>query len=82
MPSATALQAAASATGSTPASASQPIVIAYLAAFLLVRRSWRLQAPVGAAIGPYGPLFQTIAVLVVEWRILYWMYKRKSFLTA
>ncbi len=30
----------------------------------------------------YGPLFQAVAVLAVEWLILYWMYKRKIFLTA
>ena len=35
-----------------------------------------------AAIGTFGPLFQAATVLVVEWLILYWMYKRKIFLTA
>jgi predicted acyltransferase len=35
-----------------------------------------------AAMGLYGPLFQAMTVLVVEWLILYWMYKRKIFLTA
>jgi predicted acyltransferase len=29
-----------------------------------------------------GPLSQAIAVLVVEWLILYWMYRRKIFLTG
>lgn len=35
-----------------------------------------------AAMGRFGPLFQAIAVLSVEWLILYWMYRRKIFLTA
>lgn len=35
-----------------------------------------------AAIGSFGPLLQAAAVLVVEWLILYWMYKRKIFLAA
>ena len=34
------------------------------------------------SLGPFGALFQAIAVLVVEWLILYWMYRRKIFLTA
>jgi predicted acyltransferase len=33
-------------------------------------------------IGIFGSLFEAIAVLIVEWLILYWMYKRKIFLTA
>lgn len=35
-----------------------------------------------AQIGAFGPLFQAAAVLVCEWLILYWMYRRKIFLTA
>jgi predicted acyltransferase len=35
-----------------------------------------------AALGPFGALFQAVAVLVAEWLILYWMYRRKIFLTA
>jgi predicted acyltransferase len=35
-----------------------------------------------ATIGSFGPLFQAAAVLVVEWLILYWMFKRKIFLAA
>jgi predicted acyltransferase len=35
-----------------------------------------------AAIGAFGPLFQALTVLLVEWLILYWMYRRKIFLTA
>jgi predicted acyltransferase len=39
-------------------------------------------AGIAASIGSVGPLFQAVAVLVVEWLILYWMYKRKIFLAA
>jgi predicted acyltransferase len=35
-----------------------------------------------AVMGSFGPMFQAAAVLVVEWLILYWMYKRKIFLAA
>ena len=35
-----------------------------------------------AVIGSFGPLFQAAALLVVEWLVLYWMYKRKIFLAA
>ena len=38
--------------------------------------------PIAAGLGSFGALFQAISVLVVEWLILYWMYKRKIFLTA
>ena len=30
----------------------------------------------------FGPVSQALAVLLVEWLILYWMYRRKIFLTA
>jgi predicted acyltransferase len=33
-------------------------------------------------LGNFGLLFEATAVLIVEWLILYWMYKRKIFLTA
>jgi predicted acyltransferase len=33
-------------------------------------------------LGNFGSLFEAIVVLIVEWLILYWMYKRKIFLTA
>jgi predicted acyltransferase len=33
-------------------------------------------------LGNFGSLFEATAVLIVEWLILYWMYKRKLFLTA
>jgi predicted acyltransferase len=33
-------------------------------------------------LGSFTPLFHAIAVLTVEWLVLYWMYKRKIFLTA
>ena len=38
--------------------------------------------PTAAGFGGSAALFQAIAVLVVEWLILYWMYRRKIFLTA
>ncbi len=33
-------------------------------------------------MGAFGPLFSAAAVLLVEWLILYWMYRRKIFLRA
>jgi len=33
-------------------------------------------------LGAGGPLFNALAVLIVEWAILFWMYKRKIFLRA
>ena len=38
--------------------------------------------PSAGILGSLTPLFHAIAVLVVEWLVLYWMYKRKIFLTA
>ena len=38
--------------------------------------------PVAAGMGAFGPLFTAAAVLVVEWLVLYWMYRRKIFLRA
>jgi len=38
--------------------------------------------PIAPSLGSLGVLFQAIAVLIVEWLILYWMYRRKIFLTA
>jgi predicted acyltransferase len=38
--------------------------------------------PLGGTLGSFTPLFHAIAVLTVEWLVLYWMYKRKIFLTA
>ena len=35
-----------------------------------------------AAIGAFGPLIAALAFFAVEWSILYWMFKRKLFLTA
>jgi len=35
-----------------------------------------------AAMGPVGPIFAALAFFAVEWGILYWMHKRKIFLTA
>jgi predicted acyltransferase len=33
-------------------------------------------------LGNFGTLFEAAVVILVEWLILYWMYKRKIFLTA
>ena len=38
--------------------------------------------PLAGTLGSFTPLFHAIAVLAVEWLVLYWMYKRKIFLTA
>jgi len=38
--------------------------------------------PFAGTLGSFTPLFHAIAVLTVEWLVLYWMYKRKIFLTA
>jgi predicted acyltransferase len=38
--------------------------------------------PIAATLGSFGPLFRECSVLVVEWLILYWMYRRKIFLRA
>lgn len=35
-----------------------------------------------STLGSLTPLLQAIATLLVEWLILYWMYKRRLFLTA
>jgi predicted acyltransferase len=39
-------------------------------------------APVAPTLGSFEPLLEAIIVLAVEWLVLYWMYKRKIFLTA
>jgi predicted acyltransferase len=33
-------------------------------------------------MGVFGPLFSAAAVLLVEWLVLFWMYKRKIFIRA
>lgn len=38
--------------------------------------------PLAGQMGAFGPLFSASAVILVEWLILYWMYKRKIFLRA
>ena len=38
--------------------------------------------PLAGTLGSFTTLFHAIAVLTVEWLVLYWMYKRKIFLTA
>ena len=35
-----------------------------------------------SGMGSFGLLFQALAILTVEWLVLYWMYKRKIFLKA
>jgi predicted acyltransferase len=59
-------------------------VAIYLAGTLIpIRRIVGIFTAVPAAtLGPSGLLFQAICVFVVEWLILYWMYKRKIFLRA
>jgi len=37
---------------------------------------------IAAHLGNFGSLFEALAVILVEWLILYWMYKRMLFLTA
>ncbi|HKX00143.1 MAG TPA: hypothetical protein VJN43_20555 [Bryobacteraceae bacterium] len=39
-------------------------------------------APLEGVLGSFTLLFHAIAVLAVEWIVLYWLYKRKIFLTA
>ena len=38
--------------------------------------------PLAGTLGTFTPLFHASAVLTVEWLVLYWMYRRKIFLTA
>jgi predicted acyltransferase len=38
--------------------------------------------PLAGTLGSFTPLFHAIAVLTIEWLVLYEMYKRKIFLTA
>jgi predicted acyltransferase len=38
--------------------------------------------PLAGTLGSFTPLFHASAVLTVEWLVLYWMYRRKIFLTA
>jgi predicted acyltransferase len=38
--------------------------------------------PLAGTLGSFTPLFHAITVLGIEWLVLYWMYKRKIFLTA
>lgn len=37
---------------------------------------------ISGQLGAFGPLFSAATVLVLEWLILFWMYKRKIFLKA
>ena len=39
-------------------------------------------APLKPTLGSFEPLLEAIVVLGVEWLVMYWMYKRKIFLTA
>ena len=38
--------------------------------------------PVALHLAAFGPLFHALAVLLVEWLVLFWMYRRKIFLRA
>jgi predicted acyltransferase len=38
--------------------------------------------PLAAGIGTFGPVLSTGAVLLVNWLVLFWMYRRKIFLRA
>jgi len=38
--------------------------------------------PLAAPLGTLAPLVHALAVIAVEWLVLYWMYRRKIFLTA
>jgi len=42
----------------------------------------RIVAIFNPATGSWAPLIHAITVLAVEWLVLYWMYKRRIFLTA
>jgi predicted acyltransferase len=39
-------------------------------------------AGIAAHMGPFALLFPAVSVLACEWLILYWMYRRRIFLTA
>jgi predicted acyltransferase len=39
-------------------------------------------SPLKPTVGSFEPLLEAMIVLAVEWLVLYWMYKRKIFLTA
>jgi predicted acyltransferase len=41
-----------------------------------------LAAGVAKAAGSFGPLIEAVCLILTEWLILYWMYRRKLFLTA
>ncbi|MDD4872054.1 MAG: hypothetical protein PHR77_15970 [Kiritimatiellae bacterium] len=38
--------------------------------------------PVATQLGSYGQLFSAAAVLLMEWLVLYWMYRRKILIRA
>ena len=38
--------------------------------------------PSGNGLGPFNFLAHAVCTIAVEWLVLYWMYKRKIFLTA
>ncbi len=39
-------------------------------------------SPLKSSLGSFEPLLEACLVLAIEWIVLYWMYKRKIFLTA
>src|SRR6266480_1806590 len=66
------------------------VVIGMNAVFIYMSESiipWRqtvgiFTAPLESILGSFTTLFHAILVLGIEWLVLYWMYKRKIFLTA
>src|SRR6266480_363605 len=66
------------------------VVIGMNAVFIYMSESiipWRqtvgiFTAPLEGVLGSFTTLFHAILVLAIEWLVLYWMYKRKIFLTA
>jgi len=38
--------------------------------------------PLAGTLGSFAALFHALVVLAVEWLVLYWMYRRKIFLSA
>jgi len=66
------------------------VVIGMNAVFIYMSESiipWRqtvgiFTAPLEGVLGSFTTLFHAILVLAIEWLVLYWMYRRKIFLTA
>ena len=39
-------------------------------------------SPIAAKLGPFGELFSALSVLLAAWLLLFWMYRRKIFISA